>query len=700
LGAVTVASIDDIIRKSFNPFDRYKANSFWREEQDSQLVVDSIHTEVILAANEMLDRITADGRTKTLLISGESGSGKTYLLGRLKKALNSKAIFVYVGSCPNNDHIWRHTLRETVDSLVQIPEQQKDSQLLLWLKNLSVFKKASLKEKIFSIPIWELGQSDRYKGRQDFIKKLRNLYQKFKIFNHDEFFGVLYDLTDSELYPLACNWLRGDSLNDESLKQLKIKSSIQDEDTARKILANFGEISSQTIPIVICFDELDNYEKPPEGLPELLPLFEVNTVINNDFSNFLVIISIVTDTWIRCKPKIPQPNIDRINEKVELKSIDLDGAEGIWRSLLLPLHAQAESKLDSPIYPFKREDLEAEFPRGRLNPRDALISGFERFKVYKQSLLDGEASPVVPIPIPQKDSLSLVWIDEFNQVKQKIIRVDQLASIVLLDMLKESMQLFQVSSIQPKVLPSKTYESYSFRYTYKSQHMIVVWSEHLSKPFFDVMSACKKMNDKGENLYLIHSSGVGDSKSKGYQVYRQVFANSRNCHITPDLNSIHYINTYYNLLKSSRAGDLVIGGKVIGGRELVTLVREGKFLEECQLLHKLLSMENTPEPSKLEKDKKADKKVNSVVKPPVEKPNEANDLQLKQLKDFVFSAIKTQQLIGIQLLIKNAASQFPEIEKSQIEQVIKQLCLEKQAQIVNPNQPLKDRLICLVIPKK
>ncbi len=494
----------------------------------------------------MLDRVTADGRTRSLLISGEAGSGKTYLLGRLKKALNSKAIFVYVGSCPNNDHIWRHTLRETVDSLVQVPEGQKDSQLMLWLKNLSVFKKATLKDKLFTIPIWELGKSDRYKGRQEFIKKLRNSYQKFKIFNPDEFFGVLYDLTDSGLYSLACSWLREDSLNDESLKQLRVKSSTEDEDTARRILANFGEISGETLPIVVCFDELDNYEKLPDGLPDLLPLFAINTIINNDFSNFLAIVSIITDTWIRCKPKITQPNIDRINQKVELESINLDLAEGIWRSHLLPLHLQAESKPASPIYPFTRQDLEADFPRGRLSPRSALISGFERFKAYKQSLFGDRNIPPIDRPVETDNGLSLVWIDEFNKVKQKVTRVAQLSSIVLLDMLKESLQLLQVSSIQPKVLPSKTYESYSFRYTYKSQHIVIVWSEHLSKAFYNVMSACKKMHDNGENLCLIHSSGIGTAATKGHQVYRQVFTNSRSCHIIPDLKSIHYINTYYN----------------------------------------------------------------------------------------------------------------------------------------------------------
>jgi len=51
--------------------------------------------------------------------------------------------------------------------------------------------------------------------------------------------------------------LRGDDLDEDDLNQLGVKHTIDNED-AQNILANFGRISAQTQPIVLCFDQLDN----------------------------------------------------------------------------------------------------------------------------------------------------------------------------------------------------------------------------------------------------------------------------------------------------------------------------------------------------------------------------------------------------------------------------------------------------------
>lgn len=132
-----MASINEIILRSTNPFDRNnKATSFWSEKQESELAIDSIHAEVIAEAAEMLTQLQQNRSVKTLMVMGDAGSGKTYLLGRLKTSLNADAYFAYIQPFPKSDHIWRHILRETVNSLVQIPEGQQDSQLLLWLLSL------------------------------------------------------------------------------------------------------------------------------------------------------------------------------------------------------------------------------------------------------------------------------------------------------------------------------------------------------------------------------------------------------------------------------------------------------------------------------------------------------------------------------------------------------------------------------------
>src|SRR4028119_132867 len=142
--------IEEIIKREVNPFDllNLKPGNFWGEKQDSALTVESIHQEAIAEIEALLDLVATDHRSRTVLLLGDSGSGKSYLLGRLKRTLNPKAFFAYIGPWAESDHIWRHTLRYTVDSLMHVPEGQKESQLLLWLKSRSAFTDRSLIKKL------------------------------------------------------------------------------------------------------------------------------------------------------------------------------------------------------------------------------------------------------------------------------------------------------------------------------------------------------------------------------------------------------------------------------------------------------------------------------------------------------------------------------------------------------------------------
>ncbi|MGB6168217.1 MAG: hypothetical protein WBF52_11570, partial [Geitlerinemataceae cyanobacterium] len=62
-----------------------------------------------------IERVAQNRQTRSIFIRGEVASGKSYLLARLKKQLNPKAFFAYIGSWTDNDYIWRHVLRRTID---------------------------------------------------------------------------------------------------------------------------------------------------------------------------------------------------------------------------------------------------------------------------------------------------------------------------------------------------------------------------------------------------------------------------------------------------------------------------------------------------------------------------------------------------------------------------------------------------------
>jgi Cdc6-like AAA superfamily ATPase len=675
-----MASIDNIILKSTNPFDSYRSVNFWQSQKDLEPVVETINQEAIATIEEMLDLVIEDNRTRTVMLQGDPGSGKTYLLGRLKKAFNDKAFFVYIKPFSQSDRIWRHILRYTVDSMIQVPEGQQDSQLMLWLKSLSAFTHRSLKQRILKDNFWELLTSDR----QKFIKHLKDTYRQAGIYNADNFFGVLHDLTNPDLYDSACQWLQGDDLSEESLQELGVKGSIDTEDGARETLSNFGRISTETQPIVLCFDQLESIARLPDGSLDLQNLFSNLTKIHDEDNNFLVIISITTDTWKNNKSRIDQSHKDRIDSETYLKPINLKEAESLLASRLFYLHQQANPKPNSQIYPLTQQFLQEEFQRSRTTPREALIFGRDLFQEHKRWLASGKKGQLKPSDKKKTGknereellaNFQLKWLDEFGKIQQRITKVRQESSPELIQMLKEALAALQMEDIKTPLLTGTKFANYSLSYQIpgKPERIGIVWTEDQNMTtFFHVMEACRKAVEQKicQTLYLIREAGVGNSNNKGYKVYTQIFTNSPHRRIIPNALSVQCLVTYYDLVKDAREGDLVLKDRIVVFKELQVLIRESKVLHDCPLLQNLAL-------------------GTAIIKP----------LPLKPIKDFLLNLVVTQQFLGRQTLIENAHLKFSQLEAAKIDHLIHELCYENKIKLVNPKALPKDQLVCF-LPQK
>jgi GTPase SAR1 family protein len=690
-----MTSIDDIILRSANPFDNIASVNFWHEQQQVEPTVDSIHQEAFSTIEATLDQVAQDHRTRTLILVGDGGSGKTYLLGRLKKTFNHKAFFAYIPPFPQSDHIWRHILRYTVDSLVQVPDGQTDSQLLLWLNGvLTSLKQRSIKDRIAKDDVFDFVRSDRRK----FIRQLKSIYRRAGIYNADHFFGVLYDLTDPGLYDLACEWLRGDSLSEESLKELKVNSSIEEELDAREIIANFGRIAGDTQPIVLCFDQLDSISDLPDGSKGFPILFNVNTTIHSEDKNFFIIISVTTNTWKKNESEIDLTHKARIDKQVDLGLITLKQAGSLLASRLYSLHHQATPQPKSALHPLNFQHLEDEFPGAKTNPRNSLILGRDIFQEYKQWLFTGNKQPFIPSKSTKTKTdddtefiaaFKLKWRAEFTKTQQRITKIRYLSSPELIQMLQETLAALQMEKIKTPLLTGNKFASYSLSYQLpeKSQQLGVVWTEDSNmNTFFYIMEACGKaiQTNPSLTLTLIRAEGLGNSKNKGYQRFIEIFTDSRHRHLKPALSYVHYLATYYSLVKDAREGDLVIGGRTIGFKNLQTHIRELEILQDCPLLESLSNTQSVPP-----------EEESGVTKP--EKVEIDKDLM--EAKEFCLNTIKTQQVMGKQHLTQTVSSQFTQVDLSQIEQMIQQLCQEKQIQIIGSHAKPEEQLICL-IPKQ
>ena len=445
-----MTSIDQLILREANPFDSttLRLGNFWQEEHNPQFNVDSIHQAIVTEVERILEQVNEDHRTRTLLLFGDSGVGKSYLLARIKQLLNAKAFFAYIGPWPDSNYIWRHILRHTVDSLMYVPQGQQESQLLLWLKSISVFGDRSLMKRL-------MGE------RQLFVRSLRSHYP-IGIYNSKEFFNALYNLINPELYAICCDWLRGDDLDEEDLAAIGVKHAIDSEEAAQKIIANFGRIAASTQPIVLCFDNLDNIPCLADGFLDLQALFSINSTIHNEYlKNFLVIISLVTNTWKEHANRVQPADRSRIDLGFSLKPISLKQAEGLWESRLNLLHKKATPQPDSPIYPLTKAELETHNPRGKTTPRSALQLGSQLLQNYQAQLADLDIDTSGNNPLAE---FQLVWHKELRNTQKQIKKISQLSSPELIKMLQEALRALKVAEIKPKLLPSKKYSNYSLSY--------------------------------------------------------------------------------------------------------------------------------------------------------------------------------------------------------------------------------------------
>ena len=691
-----MASLEQLIQKNLNPFDptTFKPGNFWKETQDPSHEVTSIHEHVVDSVEVALDQVAYDRKTRTLMLLGDSGSGKSHLLGRIKRRLNDRACFAYIGPWSDSQYIWRHVLRQTVDSLVAIPEGQSESQLMRWLNGLEFFKRGGLAKRL-------IGE------RGVFIRDMRASFPT--AYQGKEFFSVIYALLDPNLQQIATDWLRGEDLDDEDLQLLRVKNSIDSEDAAQKMMSNLGWLADSTQPVVLCFDNLDNVPDMPNGQTGLKAMFNVNTIIHNEkLKNFLVVISLITSNWKANEEAIEYANLARVDQQLTLPKITIEQAIALWTSRLQPLHTQAIPAPASPIAPLTREWLDHKYPGGKLLPRLALMSAEQLIRDFKrtgklpevptETTIDGATGAIAPEPIvPTSDesdraSFELMWQKEYQETGNQLRRISQFSSPELIRRLQEALEALDIPGVQHATLPSPKYSSYSLGHEH-SGRTCIVWTEDANlRSFYDVMKACRKVKEgQGrDRVYLIRKEKLGTPQNKGYQLWQEVFSDQKHQHIKPDLTSVQYLETYHRLVNAAAGGELVIGAKTPHVKELQGFVRESGVLSTCDLLRQLGVVHLSP----------GDDAVPPIV-PPVSPPHlvEPPDPSREELavaERYILNIMATQLLVGMQVLVENTREQVPTLDSTAVVDLIRSLCEVNRVQIIDPNTQLENQLLCHV----
>jgi hypothetical protein len=315
-----------------NPFRNAIAVDPWRPVVD----VPEIGGQVFSSILERWRQVRESGNTASLLLFGAPGSGKTHLLARLRRFLSQEdwqkknTIFIPVRLDTSPGRLWRHLRRRTVEALLKPAGSHSGLSQLDWAicwrlaspdsegKWLDRLKEELRGDLPYERPAlasalartWSLLTPSQ-------IQAYGPLYERME---GTEGMSAAFSRTLSYLFhrqqaALAAAWLRGDSLDEDDLRRLRIAAPIEDEDEEKSQEAESKEVVVSLLNLMPCsvlaFDQIEALETGT-GKAALGGFGKLVSDLHDRVQR-LLILSCVQNTYVpRLEEALEPPDFDRL----------------------------------------------------------------------------------------------------------------------------------------------------------------------------------------------------------------------------------------------------------------------------------------------------------------------------------------------------------------------------------------------------
>ena len=285
-----------------NPFASSALGSPWGADPSDVPAINDGPFQTILRA---LRQMQAGSRGTSVVVTGEPGSGKTHLLGRLRNTLDRDpdhpVIYVYMRCNASATTLWRH-VREYLASDLLKPAANDSSRLDLVLRENA--------------------------GKLDSVQ-------------HLGLRRTLEGLRDGRHFHVASAWLRGETLADADLTALGIALDPEDEDRSREVEAKrvvdalLGYIAP--IPAVLCFDQVEALETYPGEEAGFHAMGQLISALNDGHDNLLLVSCLLSTYEVLFERLSNAADRDRwLQNKVSLRPIE-------WEQAVLLVQARLDS---------------------------------------------------------------------------------------------------------------------------------------------------------------------------------------------------------------------------------------------------------------------------------------------------------------------------------------------------------------------
>jgi len=390
--------------QSYNPFSSVaidKVQSVWGKGFPDLLTLNAHASQKVLETVKQVQTSKgSNDKVATLVVTGDVGSGKTQLIGRLRRRVvgDGSALFVYANAGKYGDlNLLRYQFLQTlVEELARVGSQK----VTQWQEVAVAMANASNPkvEKPLAATIvnnFDKAYTKALNNNHNLIKWLSAQVLKTKP-DADPFIlrAILWTLSESHA-PYAVAWLAGTELDPETAMAMGLptnanKTARDREAEALGTIIKILRLVSDHKPVLICFDELETGRFDEYGrttsmvIANLVKDLHDNLELSSIGKGVVILTAMFQSTWAGSfstasgsSVDISGGVVDRMSTATKAKPISLDPLNSqstvdlvaLW--LREELYEPRNLKPHDPVYPFAESKLR-EIGKGKPTVREVL----------------------------------------------------------------------------------------------------------------------------------------------------------------------------------------------------------------------------------------------------------------------------------------------------------------------------------------
>ncbi|MEA2028328.1 MAG: hypothetical protein U9N49_05085 [Campylobacterota bacterium] len=320
--------------KQHNPFSSSKVDDPFQHHFDFPSLYSDEFTNLLNIVQEV--KSDSNHQSKTALVLGQAGDGKTHLMMRFLNAVSNTNRFLFIPKPNNASRILFHTYTKILESFIQNIDGSPYSQLeyLLAKSFASIFIERSKSTKAVEIlKSNHLNIYERFgKVGSETRQKNWNMIEKLMIRWYQESYGsdpITIDLLralikytfykDPTRKDIVISYLSGRELDEEAIASIGLEPWQRDdiEEFALKAIRLFGQLSLFDEPLIISFDQL---EAMSSDKALLLEFGEKLKELITHTPNALIILNLFPSRWSEYEALFDGSIIDLLGKnKIHLK---------------------------------------------------------------------------------------------------------------------------------------------------------------------------------------------------------------------------------------------------------------------------------------------------------------------------------------------------------------------------------------------